>query len=513
MRNSEQRLHGAIVKRRKVPKFSLCNLPMDMLSGILSLLPINDAVRTSILSRKWKYVWCSHTNLTFDKGTMRKHDAKAFTGYRVPRDEEFITRVDTVLRQHNGMGVERMKIKFRLHSKHADHIDRWVNFAIASKTKDFVIDLSGYAKTAFFRDLSCGKRTVREEPYNLPLQLFSPNYGSCLRCLELTTVSLQLPTDFKGFFNLKILSLVDVSITDEHVQCMLSKCNLLEFLEIAYCRMVTSIRMLHPLNQLKHLVVDICPKLQGIELNCSPITLKYTGKYLPLIFASTSRLTSSSILFLTSQSALSYIVTGFPSTLSRLETLTLFCKERERTVVPEGPFKFTYLRNLRLELVLYGQETRKTDVLDYSYLLKIAPFMETLELSMWMNCQHQPYHKEDGELRSGPPHQHAHLKSVRISGFFGHKDQVELALHVLRSSIVLEKMVITPKLEISNGLALSDCFYEEKHYADGYRVATEFVCKADYHNIVNVVRAPVRQLWKREGTVIGDGAKGVAGVC
>uniref|UniRef100_A0A0E0KWR6 F-box domain-containing protein n=1 Tax=Oryza punctata TaxID=4537 RepID=A0A0E0KWR6_ORYPU len=393
MRNSEQRLHGAIVKRRKVPKFSLCNLPMDMLSGILSLLPINDAVRTSILSRKWKYVWCSHTNLTFDKGTMRKHDAKAFTGYRVPRDEEFITRVDTVLRQHNGMGVERMKIKFRLHSKHADHIDRWVNFAIASKTKDFVIDLSGYAKTAFFRDLSCGKRTVREEPYNLPLQLFSPNYGSCLRCLELTTVSLQLPTDFKGFFNLKILSLVD------------------------------------------------------------------------------------------------------------------------RTVVPEGPFKFTYLRNLRLELVLYGQETRKTDVLDYSYLLKIAPFMETLELSMWMNCQHQPYHKEDGELRSGPPHQHAHLKSVRISGFFGHKDQVELALHVLRSSIVLEKMVITPKLEISNGLALSDCFYEEKHYADGYRVATEFVCKADYHNIVNVVRAPVRQLWKREGTVIGDGAKGVAGVC
>lgn len=104
-----------------------------------------------------------------------------------------------------------------------------------------------------------------------------------------------------------------------------------------------------------------------------------------------------------------------------------------------------------------------------------------------MYRRHQPYCKEDGELSIGLPHQHTHLKSVRISGFFGHKDQVELALHILCSSIVLEKMEITPKLEISNDLALQDCCYEEKHYVDGHRVATEFVCKADHRNVVNVV--------------------------
>nr|CBG76279.1 OO_Ba0005L10-OO_Ba0081K17.30 [Oryza officinalis] len=353
---------------------------------ILSRLPINDAIRTSVLSRKWKYVRCSHTNLTLNKGTMRKPYVKTLIQYRWRwlRDYEFITRVDAVLRQHNGMGVQRMEIKFRLHSKHADHIDRWVNFAIASKTKEIVVDLSGQDKGSFFTDLSDGTR------------LFSPNYGSYLRCLEHTTVSLQLPADFKGFVNLKSLSLVDMSITDEDVQCMLSKCNLLEFLEISYCRTVTSIRMLYPLDRLKHLVVDICPILDEIELNCSPTTLKYNGDMVPLKFASTSRLTNISILLFTGQSALSYIVTGFPTTLSRLETLTLLCKERERTIVPEGPFKFTYLRNLRLELVFSGHENmRNTDVLDYAYLLKIAPFMKTLELSMWMNCRHQPYHEED----------------------------------------------------------------------------------------------------------------------
>lgn len=52
----------------------------------------------------------------------------------------------------------------------------------------------------------------------------------------------------------------------------------------------------------------------------------------------------------------------------------------QRTIVPEEPFKFTYLQNLRLELVISGKENRNTDVLDYAHLLKIAPFMETMEL-------------------------------------------------------------------------------------------------------------------------------------
>ncbi|RLN39028.1 uncharacterized protein C2845_PM01G24450 [Panicum miliaceum] len=214
----------------------------------------------------------------------------------------------------------------------------------------------------------------------------------------------------------------------------------------------------------------------------------------PLIFASTSRLTNISVVLLAYQPALSYIVTGLPS-----KTLTLLSYEREKTIVPEGPFRFTYLRNLRLELILCNYEDRKTDVLDYAYLLKIAPFMETLELPMWMNCRHRPYSKEDGQLRVGLPQQHSHLKSVRISGFFGHKDQVELALHILRSSIALEKMEITPKLEISNYLAGQDCLYDELHYVDGHRVATEFVCKADHRNVVNVVRV-LPPSWKPSKT-------------
>ncbi|KAL6636924.1 hypothetical protein ACP70R_024496 [Stipagrostis hirtigluma subsp. patula] len=488
-RNSTKRLNRVMAKRRKVPKFTLCNLPTDILSHILSQLPINDAIRTSVLSKKWKYVWRGHTNLTFNSATIRKHYFKNSTcdGYGVLSDKEFIARVDKVLHQHCGAGVEHLEVKHRLHNKHADHIDRWVNFAIASKTKELIIDLGGN-KISLSRTLLCGIQRVREEPYDLPSQLFSADNGSCLTFLALTSVSLQLPSVFKGFLNLKNLTLVDVSVTDEDVQCMLSRCICVEFLEIAYCRMVTSIQISHPLKQLKHLLVDTCPLLQVIDLNCSPITLEYTGTMIPLIFASTSRLTNIHIKFLTFHSALYYMVFEFPSTLPSLETLTLYCAERERTILPRSPFKFTYLRHLRLKLVFTG-EKRKTNVLDYAYLLEVAPFMENLELLMWMNCRHRPYREEDGELRNRHPHQHSHLKSVRISGFFGHKDQVELALHILRSSIVLEKMEITPRVEITRCAEATNRCYERTEYVDGHRVGTEFICKADHRNVVDVVKA------------------------
>ncbi|XP_039831061.1 putative F-box/FBD/LRR-repeat protein At5g62970 isoform X1 [Panicum virgatum] len=327
MKNPKEGLNGSISKRRKAMNVQLFNLPMDILSRILSELPINDAIRTSILSRKWKYVWCSHNNLTFNSATMRKHYFKSTTHYGngILSDNEFITRVDKVLHQHSGLGVERMEVKFRLHNKHAYYIDRWVNFAIASKTKELNIHLFGWGKLLLPRDISYGR--VTEEPYNLPSQLFDAGNGSYLQHLELTSVSLQLPADFNGFRNLKHLTLVD------------------------------------------------------------------------------------------------------------------------RMNLPRRLFKFNYLRHLNLELVIVGEEEREIDVLDYAQVLEVAPFIQKLELRMWMNCRHQPYRKEDGELRSRPRHQHGHLRLVRMSGFFGHKDQVELALHILGSSVNLEKMEITPRIE------------------------------------------------------------------
>lgn len=105
---------------------------MDVLCSVLSQLPMEEAVKTSILSCQWKYIWCHQTSLNFNCKTIMPRVAWST---REAVRQEFIKRVNAVLRQRNGAGVEKMNIRFDLDDRHAADVDRWVNLAIASKTK------------------------------------------------------------------------------------------------------------------------------------------------------------------------------------------------------------------------------------------------------------------------------------------------------------------------------------------------------------------------------------------
>uniref|UniRef100_A0A0E0AG10 F-box domain-containing protein n=1 Tax=Oryza glumipatula TaxID=40148 RepID=A0A0E0AG10_9ORYZ len=412
----------------------LNDLPIDVLGLIISRLPIGDAIRTGLISRQWKDLWRDHTMLTFSRAT--------FPSCRMLNQKNFIRRVDSILQQHSGVGVERMEIKFLLRNAQWD-IDRWVKFAVASKTKELILDLSDLTRFFMLPVMVFHPYLDREGFYEFPCQLLDANNGgSHLQCLQLTSMYLKPAADFTGFLNLKRLNLIGVNITDEGVKNLLCSPNVLEFLEISFCRMLTKIHAPHFLNRLKHLQVDCCPVLEKIEINCDLATLDFTGSSMtPLIFATTSSLTNDS------------------SVICRLFECSNFM-----------------LLNIR-----------KTDILDYAYLLEIAPFMEKLELHMWIDGPHKPYSEEDGDLKSLPLHHHNHLKQVQITGFFGQKDQVELALHILCSSTVLKNMVINPEIAIVPHDAYRPPKRGAHNFVDGRDAAMEFVCKADHRNVVEVV--------------------------
>ncbi|XXG79109.1 hypothetical protein AAC387_Pa09g0254 [Persea americana] len=44
----------------------ISNLPEDVMSSILALVPIRDAVRTSILSKEWRYKWVTIPDVVFN---------------------------------------------------------------------------------------------------------------------------------------------------------------------------------------------------------------------------------------------------------------------------------------------------------------------------------------------------------------------------------------------------------------------------------------------------------------
>jgi len=85
---------------------------------------------------------------------------------------------------------------------------------------------------------------------------------------------------------------------------------------------------------------------------------------------------------------------------------------------------------------------------------------------------------------------------VDITGFYGQKDQLELALHVLRVSTALEAMKIDPRPVvgcITQDLGMEDglCFI------DGYKIARKYLHKADSRGVVDVVKVSkdVKSIW------------------
>ncbi|XP_031113129.1 F-box/FBD/LRR-repeat protein At1g13570-like isoform X2 [Ipomoea triloba] len=101
--------------KRRAMDDKLINLPMDVLNCILDHLPIRDAARTSVLSRKWRYIWAGHPNLVLDPKnivTVTKND--------------FVGIGNEILLQHIGPILTFHVDISDVHMSQYPNIDRWI---------------------------------------------------------------------------------------------------------------------------------------------------------------------------------------------------------------------------------------------------------------------------------------------------------------------------------------------------------------------------------------------------
>lgn len=181
------------------PKLDLIsNLPFSIIESILVRLPIRDAVRTSILSSKWRYRWSGITDLIIEADTFLPNDKLV----------KFITQV---LLLHVGP-IHKFQITAS-YLRICPDIDQWILFLSRNDVKEILLDLG-----------DC-------QWFTLPSCLFSCHK---LTRLELVRCELHPPPTFKGFRHLKNLNLHQVSITGGNVQNLISSCPLLECLTLSY---------------------------------------------------------------------------------------------------------------------------------------------------------------------------------------------------------------------------------------------------------------------------------------
>lgn len=184
----------------------ISDLPQSILESILTRLPIRDAVKTSILSRKWRYKWASITELVFDDECVSlSHDENVVEGSLV----KFITRA---LFLHQGP-IHKFQVSTRYLQSCPD-IDQWILFlSRISDVRELILKLG------------------EDEWVRIP---------SCLFCckklthLELSCCELDPPPHFKGFLYLRSLSLHRVMVAADAIENLIWNCPLLENLALSY---------------------------------------------------------------------------------------------------------------------------------------------------------------------------------------------------------------------------------------------------------------------------------------
>ncbi|KAG2408249.1 hypothetical protein LR48_Vigan01g226000 [Vigna angularis] len=392
--NSEESYEGDLINQ----------LPDGIPVSILSKLPITDAARTSILSRKWRYLWTYFSGpLEFDgspimkdmkkdikKAEEKRHLQMAMEIMYDAESQTYTRWINKLLSSLNGSVLQGLKFWF--HVGPECDTDKWVHFAIQKKVQKLEI----YFGNTF--------------EYVLPLHLFK----------------------LESFNSLHVLRLKCITVTEEMLEYLLRCCPSLETLNLVDSVVPETMRVSGPSLKLKSLELMRCWELLRLEIFAENlVSFKYYGPHLDTEFKSVPSLLEATF-------GGSYVEFTRESFLPQLEVLTLDITQNIPEVICSLG-QIPKLKNIKhLELVACGDDGITLGAC--ALLLRGSPSLWKFTLKMLhtkpplriqqkitMKCQHD-------------------LKELELVGFCGASCEVELAIYILKNAVELQKITIDTRL-------------------------------------------------------------------
>ncbi|KAF7123479.1 hypothetical protein RHSIM_Rhsim12G0069400 [Rhododendron simsii] len=187
----------------------ISDLPDTIIEKILVRMPIRDAVRTSVLSKKWRFNWINIPVLAFDD-TSLVDPYPTFFCQLLPPDQlsiknRLLATIYHVLLLHRGP-----ILKFSLsisELKSCSEIDALISILSNRGIQELTLQIQ------------------KGDPHELPQSLFSCQQSTYL---NLHSCVFKRPTTFKGFPWVVCLELLEVIITADLFETFVSSCPVLE---------------------------------------------------------------------------------------------------------------------------------------------------------------------------------------------------------------------------------------------------------------------------------------------
>uniref|UniRef100_A0A3Q7FZ33 F-box domain-containing protein n=1 Tax=Solanum lycopersicum TaxID=4081 RepID=A0A3Q7FZ33_SOLLC len=185
----------------------ISELPDALIVQILSLLPIQDAFRTSVLSKRWQYPWTSIDNLIFDNRNTNWSNRENVIN-------KFISFTDNVLPLLCCSNIKKFCLYFRfcLVASYSSKIDKWLEIVLKKKVEDLDLEIWYYDQS----------------PYVLPQVLCNNSSIVKFNC-EFCRIPEECVLNWTS---LKSLTLTYLFLRDEHVEQIVTNCPQLELLKL-----------------------------------------------------------------------------------------------------------------------------------------------------------------------------------------------------------------------------------------------------------------------------------------
>ncbi|KAL3653034.1 hypothetical protein CASFOL_002715 [Castilleja foliolosa] len=149
LENGEGKVSGSSPNKRmkEMPIDRLSALPDGIIIHILSFLGVKKSAVTSVLSKRWKFLWTALPTLEFNEES--KESDKII---------EFVAMVNRTLVIRSRAHLEKFYINFRYDESFAPDVDSWLDFVLRNKVKEVCLHL---------------KSRTEENRYRLPEMMYS----------------------------------------------------------------------------------------------------------------------------------------------------------------------------------------------------------------------------------------------------------------------------------------------------------------------------------------------------
>ncbi|KAM3201467.1 hypothetical protein P3L10_033830 [Capsicum annuum] len=195
----------------------ITDLPDNAVNAILMCLPFRDAVRTSMISKNWRYKWCKLPQLMLDDELWKTTDNLLSPSIK------FTTIMYNILTLHPGPITNFTLSMSKL--KKYPKISNLMHFLSRKGILHLVLRFSEW------------NRLKLPPPFFTCLQLRHLTLENCLICP---------PPDFKGFDMLISLELCNVSVSSKALESLISSSPLLEKLVLNIFDSVNHLQIIAP---------------------------------------------------------------------------------------------------------------------------------------------------------------------------------------------------------------------------------------------------------------------------